>query len=796
MYTDESIPLEVATRFFAELTKRAEWTEPPDMTGALEGQFAAPVEQVLAKLKEVITAKLRKMVAYYTYAQSFNHHSWRAIKTEFGEHAEDEQCGAEFYMKRATVLGGPILIDAIEPPPPTTNPHTILMTMARAEQEGIFAQRALRQLVGDDNPMKVGIEEHMLKDQHHLDELFQMMAPQDRLALEQGGAAMQEPPPDQAAQPQEPAAEEKPKEKTTDEKVAAMRLALAKLSSTAEHLAGGEAHGRAAGAATGVLPGIFGAAHLADRMRLGAGKGMVGATVLGGGALGALGGSMLGGQVGRTAASFTSPTKTAAERSDDELKETGRQRAVTNLSAEAHREKGRRGERAGGALGGLAGAVGGAALARKYMPLHTPATLGGGAAGYLAGSRLGRELGSEIDIAKNAAAREKFHPGTKGYYGPILQQALETGPRTIIDPEKVAAMQLGAFNAKFAEMMNTLREVAAEFNAKTAAELGMGGEEMSTPSAGELEPVNYLRAEMAGRQAQEQNESAFYRQRLGEVQAAQQQMQSQMQNSQMQMQSLQETADQANAQIEQAMQQATMAQDQATQQALEAARARMGAQQLRAQILQVASQDPSTFGDPAMGLSPTGPVGGMGPSAPADPNAPADPGADPGTGPGGPAAAAPDQQQAGATAPGGTGEGQNTTGEPGPGAAGASQTNKAGQTPTTVNIKTSSAGLAAGLGAAAGGILGAGKSLLAGPQAGALRGKVQSLQGTQDGSFRAAAELAATKGQSAEADLAAAHPQRSALSGGLRGAMLGAAAGPALFAGGRELYHNVRELVR
>lgn len=87
--------------------------------------------------------------------------------------------------------------------------------------------------------------------------------------------------------------------------------------------------------------------------------------------------------------------------SDGELKEKGRERAVTNLAAEAWREKGRRGER----LLGTAGALGGLAAGASVGKGRTGKAIGAGL-GYLAGGKLGKTVGEEVDIHKNAAPLE------------------------------------------------------------------------------------------------------------------------------------------------------------------------------------------------------------------------------------------------------------------------------------------------------------------------------------------------------------------------------------------------------
>jgi len=93
-------------------------------------------------------------------------------------------------------------------------------------------------------------------------------------------------------------------------------------------------------------------------------------------------------------------------KNDAELKELGRQRAVTTMASESYREQHRRGERAGNAVGRTGGAVAGAVAGKKYMGGRLGAIAGGGL-GYLAGGHVGREVGTEVDIKKNASAEKK-----------------------------------------------------------------------------------------------------------------------------------------------------------------------------------------------------------------------------------------------------------------------------------------------------------------------------------------------------------------------------------------------------
>lgn len=185
------IPQHVAADYFLHI-KKAGWADAPDETGVLEGQFAAPVEQVIASISEVAAAKFKLMVAYHIYAESMRGLAQHPIGEVFHEHAEMERAAAEAYLKRAAVLGsGPVHLPEIETPPASSDPIGIIMVLARAEQEAIAAQTELRQMVGELNPLGFQIEQFMIEDQHHLDELWQML-PQDLAhspVIEQGPAS-------------------------------------------------------------------------------------------------------------------------------------------------------------------------------------------------------------------------------------------------------------------------------------------------------------------------------------------------------------------------------------------------------------------------------------------------------------------------------------------------------------------------------------------------------------------------------------------------------------------------------
>jgi bacterioferritin len=186
------VPLHEAAGFFLRLKTAADEGAPapgapppgmpgpagaspaPDETGQLEGEFAAPVEQVLAAMTQIAENEFKTMLAYHVYAQSLRDLSREGIAEEFEEHAEDEIHHADFILRRMSVLGGPVQLPDIPAPAPASDPTEIVQTMIAMEQAGIALWQTLLPLLGE-NPTKYKVEEFLTREQHHLDELWQLL---------------------------------------------------------------------------------------------------------------------------------------------------------------------------------------------------------------------------------------------------------------------------------------------------------------------------------------------------------------------------------------------------------------------------------------------------------------------------------------------------------------------------------------------------------------------------------------------------------------------------------------------
>lgn len=204
-YLSRGIPLHEASRFLLQIKTAAQPTEPPDETGVLEGQFAAPVEQVLVAMGQQVQNEFETHMSYKVYAQTLRDLSHHAIAEEFEEHADEEMEHADFLLRRMAALGGPAHIPDVQAPAASADPIEIIKRMIRMEQESIAAWRQLRQLVGDQNPTAVAIDDYMLKEQEHSDDLWQLLPHTERQVVATQ-APQQQP---QAAEPSAVPAQEK-----------------------------------------------------------------------------------------------------------------------------------------------------------------------------------------------------------------------------------------------------------------------------------------------------------------------------------------------------------------------------------------------------------------------------------------------------------------------------------------------------------------------------------------------------------------------------------------------------------
>lgn len=790
------IPLAEASAFFIKLrdfSKTADGYAPPDETGTLEGQFAAPVEQVLAQMSKMVQNELKTNYAYMAYANSLRDLAHHAIAEEFENHAHDETDHADWLLRRMGVLGGPINLPDIPAPPASTDPHDIVQTMIRMEQEGIENWRILRNMVGDENPMKFKIEEYLTAEQEHLDELWQLVPHEANPAvlMQARGNVMQTseqpqvPPsaPDTSPAPPEKSAAARLRKAAADltaasrDQVAKKNFALsAKQSDTgkpaypihdkahaANALARVKQHGSPAEKSEVYKDVARKFPELASKSSVPALKAKekssemsLPPTAMGQQSAPPQPTPLMGAAAGQHA-------KMAAKE-DSEQVEAGRSRAIANLSSGFTSDANTRGERVGDLIGRVVGATGGGLGGHHLMKGKGPAlelagTLGGAALGQHIAGKAGKMVGQEVD-ARN-------------------------------------------FEQKFASALKKLAE-----DEGLPAQQGDG----LPPAEPEMDPtlMQYLQQEQEGMAAEKAQEEAFYKQRFQEasqqLQAAQGQLaQLQQQadasgqvNAQMmqQAQQIQQAAAQnaaaAHQAATQAMQQSLQAQNESIQQAQLAVGMRDSVHAMRQGLLQMVQQQlpPATPAE-TMAIQADQQAAQMGMMGGGMDNTQQAPGAEgevPGANQAGQPGAQPDAGTPPQSATPGTGNGPGTSPSAGQGAAptmeGAQPQGEQGmqqQPPKTAAATPSSHD--AFLGAIMGGLVGGGGSAIESQMSNdKLRSKVKKLEEADKagGGFVNALNLAQSKYRLALGEFSEKHPVASTAIGTGVGAVVGSQLLPAL----------------
>lgn len=168
-------PLEERSMFYLSL-KQAN-----DMGGMAENSFAVELPVLLAHMAKMVKNEFLTRYAYEAYAKAVRGTEREGLAELFEEHAEDEQVHAAWLMERMAALGGPMSLEDIPAPQAYTDPLDIVQDMLRIESEGMQMWSILHEMVGCD-PMKVKVEEYMVQEQHHADEL-RVMLPSQPLAL-------------------------------------------------------------------------------------------------------------------------------------------------------------------------------------------------------------------------------------------------------------------------------------------------------------------------------------------------------------------------------------------------------------------------------------------------------------------------------------------------------------------------------------------------------------------------------------------------------------------------------------
>lgn len=139
-----------------------------------EGFFAVPQETVIAQCNKILRLKYTTALAYVNYGDRIRAHFRDVLYEHFKEHRDEELDGAYHLAMKITALGGEPE-PRIAPIPNTGDMHQIFMILLQFEKELLQELRKLSAMAGENLSLKVMLEEMVLKDQQHADDLRRMM---------------------------------------------------------------------------------------------------------------------------------------------------------------------------------------------------------------------------------------------------------------------------------------------------------------------------------------------------------------------------------------------------------------------------------------------------------------------------------------------------------------------------------------------------------------------------------------------------------------------------------------------
>lgn len=534
---------DIAAAEFYLLIKQGSWSDPPADPQALEGQMGAPLPEVLGALKLAAEQAVSLKLAYDLYESSVSA-PWARMALQGRVWVVDRT--SRELMNLMSRLGGGIHIDPPQPPPADQDPATILPRVVRAEQELVAALRGVISMLGEN----ASAQTFRSRLPDHLQSITE-------LQYVPAAVAAPMPPGDPAAMLGDPSAappEPPPEEGPSETPVKEANLLLPGLAALGGAVGGGVAGAADRGTVSGAFAGALGAG-------LGAGAGALGGDIVaafmpgvarqvaqhGAPAAGALAGYQLMMNSIKTAAVSdmallinNSRSLHQQQRNMELAGQIARGKVTPEIAAQQARSEGYQQTM----LPIAAGTGLGAALVARTFKASPLMTLGAGALGALAG---GATVGHWAGNAEGERAVDRLY-GT------------------------------GAIKTAF-------QKLAEEFLADPAGGIAPGSDD-------QIDPAQYIQQELQARQAQEQNESGFYRKQLEQSRQQSQQLQEQLAQQQQELEAAQQQQAMSGAEMARIQEQAMAAEDKALQATSAAAQMRMAQTRMRQQMMDMASQDP------------------------------------------------------------------------------------------------------------------------------------------------------------------------------------------------------------
>lgn len=139
-----------------------------------EGLFAVEQDKVIAQCNKLLKLKYSLMLMYVNYGDRIRAQYRDVIYEHFNEHLKEEREDAYHLTMKITALGGEPTTKVSNAPDAQTI-EQMMLNLLQAEKELIQEFRALSAMAGENLPLKVMLEQMVLTDQQHADDLRRMM---------------------------------------------------------------------------------------------------------------------------------------------------------------------------------------------------------------------------------------------------------------------------------------------------------------------------------------------------------------------------------------------------------------------------------------------------------------------------------------------------------------------------------------------------------------------------------------------------------------------------------------------
>lgn len=139
-----------------------------------EGLFLVPVENVVISLHKLLEAKYAIDISYRSYADRVRG-PWRdSLVGHWSEHSGEERKMAYDIAMKLMALGHDPLVSDIKIPVCGPTLASLAKCLVEQEKTAIMVGREIISMCGDNTALRVMMEDHIMQDQQHLDDLRRM----------------------------------------------------------------------------------------------------------------------------------------------------------------------------------------------------------------------------------------------------------------------------------------------------------------------------------------------------------------------------------------------------------------------------------------------------------------------------------------------------------------------------------------------------------------------------------------------------------------------------------------------